>query len=131
MNVPPDPRLDQKIANFLKALQALDVSVLAPVQEARDLSGIIKDFEIAYELSWKMLKAFLEKQGHMTGSAKDVFSKAFQLKFINDENVWIDMIQDRNLAVRTYDQQLARRLVDHIRDRYVSAFKALGQAVPS
>lgn len=125
MSARPDPRYQQKIANFARALRALEQSIALPVTKPRDLSGIIKDFEITYELSWKSLKAFLEKQGHETGSAKNVFSKAYQLGQLHDESPWLDMIEDRNQAVHTYDESLARVLCDHIRTAYVPAFQAL------
>ena len=67
MSARPDPRSGQKALNFSKALRALERSVASPVTEPRDLSGIVKDFEIAYELSWKSLKAYLENQGHESG----------------------------------------------------------------
>src|SRR5258708_4787975 len=114
MPKPPESRLDQKIANFKKAVEALDRSVRSPVAEPRDISGIIKDFEIAYELGWKALKAFLEGQGHETKSAKDVFAQAYQLHYLADEAVWLEIINDRNLTVHTYDETLARQLMDRI-----------------
>src|ERR1035437_3146813 len=85
MTAPPDARYDQKMANYSKALKALVRSSSAPITEPRDLSGIIKDFEITYELSWKTLKAFLEKQGNETGPAKDVFAKAYQLRRLENQ----------------------------------------------
>jgi len=131
MNAPRDPRIHQKALNFSRALRALEMSIALPVTTPRDLSGIIKDFEIAYELSWKSLKAFLERQGHETGTAKNVFSKAYQLRILGDEKVWLDMIEDRNLTVHTYDEDLAKTLADHIRSRYVPVFQALEKTLQS
>ena len=125
MSARPDLRYEQKIANYMKALNALEKSVSSPISEARDLSGIIKDYEIVYELGWKTLKIFLEMQGNETGPAKDVFSKAYQLRRLDDQNVWLQMIDDRNLAVHTYDEKLANALCDRIRSRYVPAFQEL------
>lgn len=52
--------------NFKRALQNLKRSIATPVLEPRDLSGIIKDFEMTYELSWKVLKKRLRNDGHET-----------------------------------------------------------------
>jgi nucleotidyltransferase substrate binding protein (TIGR01987 family) len=125
MSARPDPRLQQKASNFSKALRALEQSIALPISKPRDLSGIIKDFEITYELSWKSLKSLLEKQGHESGTAKNVFAKAYQLRLLGDEKTWLEMIEDRNLTVHTYDEKLAKELCDHIRARYVAAFQAL------
>jgi len=131
MTARPDPRSDQKILNFSKALRALEKSVAQPVVEPRDLSGIIKDFEITYELSWKSLKALLEKQGHESGTAKNVFAKAYQLRLLGDEKIWLDMIEDRNLTVHTDDEKLAKELCAHIRSSYVPVFQALEKTLQS
>jgi nucleotidyltransferase substrate binding protein (TIGR01987 family) len=131
MSARPDPRYQQKLENFTKALRALEQSIALPITRPRDLSGIIKDFEIAYELSWKSLKLFLEKQGHETGSAKNVFSKAYQLGQLKDETPWLEIIEDRNLAVHTYDEKLAETLCDHIRTSYVPAFQSLEKLLKS
>ena len=125
MTAPPDSRWQHKKANFDRALSALVQSLVSPVTEARDVSGIVKDFEIVYELSWKCLKAVLEKQGHESGTARDVFARAYQLRLLDDEAAWLEMIEDRNLAVHTDDEKLAQALCDRIRSRYVTAFQQL------
>lgn len=129
MTKQPDQRVASQRKNFEKALLALDRSISQPVQEPRDLSGIIKDFEIAYELSWKVLKTFLENQGHETSSARDAFSKAYQLKYLKDQDVWLEMIGDRNLVVHTYDESLAKSMCDRIREKYASAFRAIADVI--
>lgn len=125
MTKPPDTRFEQKLRNFEKALNALEKSLATPVKEPRDLSGIVKDFEIVYELGWKALKTFLEKQGHQTQSARDTFSEAYRLNYLSEQNVWLEIIEDRNLTVHTYDEQFAQELCERIKKRYVLAFQAL------
>jgi len=80
--------------NFLRALENLKHSVGTPVLEPRDASGILKDFEMVYELSWKVTKKILREAGHETLGAKDVFSKAFQLGYLEQESPWLEMIHD-------------------------------------
>ena len=50
-----DERTRKAVDSFRRALAALERSVGTPVTEPRDLSGIVKDFELLYELSWKTL----------------------------------------------------------------------------
>jgi nucleotidyltransferase substrate binding protein (TIGR01987 family) len=125
MNKPLENRFELKRANLQKAFKALEVSTQTPISEPRDLSGIIKDFEIVYELAWKALKAFMELQGHETKSAKDVFAQAYQLHYLSQESVWLQILADRNLTVHTYDETFARQMCDRIRADYVPAFRAL------
>jgi len=108
--------------NLKRAYKNLDRSLATPVTEPRDLSGIIKDFEMVYELSWKVLKKKLLGEGHQTQGARDVFAKCYQLGYINGQTTWLEMIDDRNNAAHVYDEASAQRIVDRIRSTYHKAF---------
>lgn len=111
--------------NFSRALANLGRSLSAPVTEPRDLSGIIKDFEMAYELSWKVLKKRLLAQGAQTQGPKDVYTQAYKLGLIQDEATWLSMIDDRNQAAHVYDEKEARKIVDRIKSKYIGILKKL------
>jgi nucleotidyltransferase substrate binding protein (TIGR01987 family) len=97
--------------------------------EPRDVSGAVKDFEIAYELAWKALKRTLEAEGHAPSSARDSFEQAYQLGWLPEGDVWLAMIGDRNLTVHTYNEAFAQALVQRIRDAYLPALESLLVAV--
>jgi nucleotidyltransferase substrate binding protein (TIGR01987 family) len=118
-------RFDSKKNNFMKAFQSLKESLEIPITTKRDLSGIIKDFELLYELSWKVLKLHLELAGHQTNNARHAFSVAYQLGLLKDENVWLQIIKDRNMTVHTYDEKFAREMVKRIETLYFKAFESL------
>jgi nucleotidyltransferase substrate binding protein (TIGR01987 family) len=122
-----DERTRRGVENVRRALAALERSVETPVTEPRDLSGIVKDFELLYELSWKTLKKVLESEGHETGTAREVYRVAYQTGFLTDEAGWLEMIDDRNRTVQTYDEAFAAQLAARIRERYVPLFRALGE----
>jgi nucleotidyltransferase substrate binding protein (TIGR01987 family) len=111
--------------NFQRALLNLKRSLSTPVLEPRDLSGIIKDFEMAYELSWKVLKKMLATQGHASLGAKDVYSQAYRLGYLQEEAHWLQMISDRNQTAHVYDESDAQRIVDNVRQIYVPLFESL------
>ena len=115
--------------NLNKALSALERSVAAPVLEPRDRSGIIKDFEIVYELSWKALKEHLAHQGHETGTARQVFQTAYQLGVIANEETWLRCIEDRNNTVHTYNEGMAAEMCERIGSLYLPEFRQLAQAL--
>ena len=125
-----DERTRRSVESFRKALAALDRSVAAPVTEPRDLPGIVKDFELLYELSWKTLKEVLESAGHTPGTAREVYQVAYQTNLIGDESGWVEMIEDRNLTVHAYNEGFARELAGRIRDRYLPLFTELGDRFP-
>lgn len=123
-------RTRRAVENYRRALVALDRSVAAPVTEPRDLSGIVKDFELLYELSWKTLKKVLEDAGHSPGTAREVYQTAYQTGFIEDDAGWVEMIEDRNRTVHTYNEGFARELAGRIGNRYLPLFEALRDKLP-
>ena len=115
--------------NFAKAVANLKRSISTPITEPRDLSGILKDFEMSYELSWKVLKKHLASEGHVTQGAKDVYTKAFQLGMIDSESVWLEMIEDRNQTAHVYDENGAKAICERIKAKYFSLFERLLKTV--
>lgn len=111
--------------NFRRAFTNLHKSLSTPILEPRDQSGIIKDFEMTYELSWKALKKLLLAAGHQTLGAKDVFTKAYQLGYLPSEKPWLEMIADRNLTSHVYDEASAMQIIVRIQSDYLSAFAEL------
>lgn len=119
--------MNRKVENFKKAVDVLARALALPIAEERDLAGVIKSFECAYELSWTTLKAYLRTQGHEPQGARDVFRMAWQLGILNvgQEKDWLKMIAERNLTVHTYDRRFAEQMVRTIRDLYFPVLDAL------
>ncbi len=118
-------KMKNSIFNFNRVLAALKTSVSTPVKEKRDLSGIIKDFEFVYELSWKTLKELLLFEGKSSTGPKDVFRQAYSLGYLDDETIWLNIIEARNQTVHTYDEKKAEAMVKGIRDSYMAVFDNL------
>lgn len=71
-------------------------------------TAAIKNFELTYELSWKVMKLLLQfREGENLPSTSAVIKKAFSYGLIPDEKEWLDMIQLRNKAVHVYGESLA------------------------
>lgn len=113
--------------NFEKALATLHRSISKPIEDERDLAGIIKGFEIVYELSWTILKKTLRESGLEAAGPRDVIRAAWQIGFlkVETEATWLNMIKDRNLTVHTYDETFAREMVQRIIAQYTPAFQSL------
>ena len=56
----------------------------------------------------------------MTGiiGSKNAVRHAFNTNLIEDGQVWLDMIKDRNLASHSYDEETAKELVVVIIEKY-------------
>jgi nucleotidyltransferase substrate binding protein (TIGR01987 family) len=115
--------------NYQKALQQLKEAV--ELKRQRELSnlekqGMIQAFEYTHELAWKMLSDFLKSRGaaEIYGS-RDASRQAFQLGLVEDGELWMKMIQSRNLTSHVYDESIAEEMIRLISDHYYDAFEKL------
>ena len=88
---------------------------------------MIQAFEFTHELAWNTLKDFLLARGvqNLYGS-KDVIRQAFQTGLIVKGEIWMDMINSRNLTSHTYNEAIATKIVAAIRQAYCAEFEELG-----
>lgn len=126
-----DIRWKQRFDNFARALHQLTLAVeLSQQRPLSDLEkqGVIQGFEVVHELAWNVLKDFLEHEGiqGIIGS-RGAVREAFRRALIDDGELWMDMIEKRNLSSHTYNQELAEELVCLIIDGYYPAFLAFRQ----
>ena len=117
-----DIRWKQRFSNYKKALTILKSAVeLAATRNLTDLEkqGMIQGFEFTFELAWNVMKDYLEEHGikGIIGS-KDAVRYAFNNDLIEDGQVWMDMIKDRNLAAHSYDEKTAQDLAAAITGNY-------------
>lgn len=123
----PDVRWRQRLHSFRKAFRRLsDAAALAAERDLTELEqqGLIQAFEFTHELAWKTLKDFLESKGatEIYGS-KVATRQAFATGLIEDGEVWMAMIESRNQASHTYNEDLANQITASILARYVSEFE--------
>ena len=125
-----DIRWQQRFDNFSKAF--LELSGDVALRRSRELSrleekGLIQSFEMVHELSWNVLKDYLQEVGGTTGllGSKDSTREAFKRGLIADGETWMDMIKARNLSSHLYDEGTARRIADDICDRFQTCFAAM------
>ena len=122
-----DIRWKQRFDNFIKAYKELEeVERLAKQRPLTKLEkqGLIQCFEYNHELAWNVLKDYLEEQGfiNIIGS-KNATREAFKQNLINDGEVWMNMIKDRNLTSHAYDKKLADEIIDKILNKFYPELK--------
>lgn len=121
-----DIRWKQRFDNFERALrqvsQAMALKAQRPLSELEQ-QGLIQGFEFTHELAWNVLKDYLEMEGiqGLIGSRSTV-REAFKRGLVMDGEVWMDMIEKRNLSSHTYNQAVASTVVAAIAERYYPAF---------
>ena len=86
--------------------------------------GVIGQFNLTFELAWKATKEILEGHGVLTekiGSPREIFKAAYRVNFLDDEEIWLEILKRRNISVHLYDETSAVELVNLIFDKYISA----------
>jgi len=124
-----DVRWKQRFENFQRALNQLSAAVrLSETRPLTDLEkqGLIQGFEFTHELAWNVLKDYLEMEGiqGLVGSRSTV-REAFKRGLVRDGDVWMDMIEKRNLSSHTYNESVAEAIVSAVVERYHAAFLEL------
>ena len=73
---------------------------------------------MTFELAWKCLKDYLEMQGLDPKYPRDTIKTAVQNNMIDNGEVWLKALTDRNMTVRTYDEEKALAIEQAIRNDY-------------
>jgi len=118
-------RWRQRFENFEKAYGLLARTVAIENPSEAERGGLIQFFEMAFELSWKLLKDYLEAEGYAVKSPRAVLKQAYQDRLIENGHVWMRALEDRNATVHLYDERQSLAIVDSIREYYFPAIKQL------
>ncbi|MDE7109228.1 MAG: nucleotidyltransferase substrate binding protein [Muribaculaceae bacterium] len=119
-----DIRWKQRLENYCKALAKLEGAVrVLNIHDDNFLydlakEGLIQRFEFTHELSWKVMKDYLEYQGISIGGSRDAFREALQMGLIEDKR-WMQSIKARNLTSHTYDEDMAEIIYNEILSIYL------------
>jgi len=111
------------LEDFRKTIKRLEeVLKLEKTKVIRD--SAIKRFELCFDLVWKSIKFFAQKEGLECYSPKECFKIAFQLKLIEHDEKWLEMIKDHNLTTHLYKEEQADMVYQKL-PRYLEMFKSL------
>lgn len=119
-------RWRQRFANFEKAFRQLKQAVEL-IDTLDDLSkeGLIQRYEYTLELAWKTMKDFLESKEVIVSFPKDVIRHAFRADLIDNGELWMEMLKQRNLLSHTYDEEIFKTAIDSIVNTYFYEVKKL------
>ncbi|KPV41891.1 hypothetical protein AN478_00390 [Thiohalorhabdus denitrificans] len=94
--------LNKAVARFAEALDAPET--------AMNRDATIQRFEFCFELAWKVIQETARGQGLSCQSPKSCLRLAFQQGWLDDEERWLAMLEDRNRTSHTYDEAFAHQL---------------------
>jgi nucleotidyltransferase substrate binding protein (TIGR01987 family) len=110
-------RLHQRLVLADKALSTLEeLAVLKnPTDVQRDAA--IQRFEYSFEAVWRAAQRYLlVNEGLQVGSPKAVIRTSHQVGLLVDEQAerGLEMVDDRNLTVHTYNEALAEAIFSRL-----------------
>ena len=120
-----DIRWKQRFSNYDKAFGELSAAVARGSYDRLSQAGLIQMFELTFELAWKTLKDKLEYDGLKANSPRDTLKIAFQNGAIQNGELWIEALDNRNPPAHTYDEAKSNEAKDLIRGKYFSLLKDL------
>ncbi len=119
-------RIKLKHEDFSHALAKLHAALEKDIAaDELYLDATIKRFEFCFELSWKLMRAFLEYEGLEVNSPRSAIRQAFQTELIDDAATWLDMLEKRNLSSYIYDAETAAEIYRHVAQKYISLLDKL------
>lgn len=129
--------LEKRINDFKNALKRLQESFnrAKESKHSSDYSffrdSTIQRFEFTLEISWKSIKEYLLiKEGIECRSPKSCAKEFFSVGYLESEQIalFLEMIDDRNLATHTYHESLANDIFENI-SKYISLLETIYKTI--
>jgi len=115
-------RWELRFENFLQAFEELEKAIQISTLGFLELAGLIKLYELSFELGWKVLKDFEEdiEKIQISGSPRSVIFAARDIKIFSESEaeVWLEALESRNFLSNTYNETLAKTGEWKIRNQY-------------
>ena len=90
-----------------------------------EILGLIKAFDLCYELSWRALRELLRNTDPTMRGSRDAFRVALHHGLLENGEVWMKMVESRSRTMYVYDESVARDLTRAIASDYLPLLKDL------
>jgi nucleotidyltransferase substrate binding protein (TIGR01987 family) len=119
-------RTGQTLELCSSALRLLERFPQIEQPDEMDAVGMVKAFEMCFELAWKCLKDVFTRAG-VAGllGPRPVLEKAVTEGLIGNSEVLSEMLKARNALVHTYDAETAQRQALSIRSHFLDELRQL------
>ncbi len=118
-------RLSQRLENFIKTVKLIEKAAAIKNPTEIEQGGMVKYFELSFELAWKLLKDRLEIDGFDLSSPREIIKKSAQGGYIDKGRLFLDMLDARNKATHIYSGKEVAKLESEIKKMYLPALKKL------
>ena len=123
-------RIFEKFSDYRRASDRLNEATKIKIDNDIVYDGVIQRFEFSFELSWKLMKMYLEYVGiSEIRSPRATIREAYSYGLIEDGEQWIDMMIDRNKTSHLYDQEEAKLIYNKVKSTYNLLLSDLANAL--
>ena len=125
--------LEKKYNVFNKTLENL--KTVRSIEEPYTVisrTGIVGLFNVCCDSAYIFVKNFLMFQGYflpVTAFPNMIIKTAHQCGIIDDEELWADIVETRNVLSGIHDEDETMKAIEKIRSEYISVFEKLKQDV--
>lgn len=85
--------------------------------------GALKRFEFTIELLWKTVKVILRYEQIDCSTPRSCIKEAFRNGLLIFDEIYLDMLEDRNRSSHVYDEEQTDEIIERIRKDYVPELK--------
>lgn len=115
------------LASFEAALARLQDALAQPCNEwTRDAA--LQRFEFTFELAWKSARRAAREEGLEAASPREALKNARRLGWIEDDPLWLRMLEDRNRTSHTYSEATANEIYARL-PGYAAALAGLARSL--
>ncbi|MFH0938881.1 MAG: HI0074 family nucleotidyltransferase substrate-binding subunit [Planctomycetota bacterium] len=109
---------------FKKAYNRLKEAIVIKDESDIKRDAVIKRFEFTYELLWKTYKKIARSQKLDFFNPKACFQFAFKSGLIEDEALFLEIIDARNKTTHVYSEEEAQKIYEFVKKKAINAFDA-------
>lgn len=103
------------MCDLSKAIDQFEKAIAIPTENDVMKAGCIQYFEFCFELAWKTVKQIAGEQGvESCNSPKSSLKYAFKNGWLDDEEIWLEMLASRNRMSHTYSASNALLIYDKL-----------------
>lgn len=118
-------RWRQRFTNYQQAFATLERTIAIQDLSEAERGGLIQFFEMSLELAWKTMKDFLNEHEYEVKSPRETVKIAAQYGLIEDGQLWLKALKDRNLTSHVYGEKMSKKVEKLIRERYYGLLEKL------
>lgn len=117
MDISPLKAANETLKHSLSVVSnTIEYNKLSDWQKETMQAGVIQHFEICYEISWKMIKYWLETnidpKFASSISRIEFYRRAREHSLIEDIELWMGYHNARNKTSHIYDEEIAKEVFD-------------------